>query len=266
MSINESVLTSKKCRVLLVDDEPKVLRALSAALDSEYDVELSSSVLDAKLQIINQQYFDVIISDQIMPEDKGHELLNWCVENSPNTKRMMLTGLPITEQLQQKLIAADDVTLLTKPWNIDEIKQSLQKTIGVSQQSDDRTNISQVLIVEPSDKYQKLYSGLPDTFTKPIILKSVDELHSHQHKHLDAQLIILDWNHQLVDRLDMIEALYSDYLNAEFLITADPKVTKQIIHLEKLFSRISIMVKPFSLDRLLHRLKKKNFITTDLVH
>lgn len=82
---------TKKPRVLCVDDEPSVLRALGWLLRSRFEV---SSTTDAHegLSLLRQGAFEVVISDQRMPGMTGTEFLQRAKIESPNTMRLLLTG------------------------------------------------------------------------------------------------------------------------------------------------------------------------------
>ena len=79
-------------RLLLVDDEENVLRALRRTfLDENYDIETASGGQDG-LEMLSHGKFTIIISDQRMPEMQGVDLLARVRERWPDVVRMMLTG------------------------------------------------------------------------------------------------------------------------------------------------------------------------------
>lgn len=79
-----------KLRVLLVDDEHQVLRVLERVL-RRFDTtavdraELAEALLD-------QEPFDVVISDNSMPGKSGVELLRSVAARHPSVRRVMHTG------------------------------------------------------------------------------------------------------------------------------------------------------------------------------
>ena len=66
---------SIKQRVLLVDDEPHVLFAMSRRLSRTFDVTLAMSVRDAMTKIEETESFAVVVSDMHMPGANGLEFL-----------------------------------------------------------------------------------------------------------------------------------------------------------------------------------------------
>lgn len=66
-----------KTRVLLVDDDPELLdivRILMHQKESEYEIVTSGTVKDA-LEKMEKEKFDIVISDYLMPDSTGLDLL-----------------------------------------------------------------------------------------------------------------------------------------------------------------------------------------------
>ncbi len=105
-------------KILIIDDEPRVLRALSVLLE-DHDVITCETVKDAKYMILMNsiQPFDVIICDERMPVDRGHELMSWCNQNSIESKLIMLTSVPIDGDLKSKIKDYEKIVFMSKPWN-----------------------------------------------------------------------------------------------------------------------------------------------------
>ena len=82
---------TKKPRVLCVDDEPSVLRALGWLLRSRFEVSSTTDTQEA-LSLLRQNAFEVVISDQRMPGMTGTEFLERAREVSPRSIRLLLTG------------------------------------------------------------------------------------------------------------------------------------------------------------------------------
>ena len=79
-------------RILLVDDEPEVTRSLKTALRKEpWDIETADSGEQA-LDLMDDQEFDVIVSDERMPGIRGADLLGQVRDRFPGTIRVMLSG------------------------------------------------------------------------------------------------------------------------------------------------------------------------------
>ena len=71
-------------RILLVEDDPRVRTATVGALeDLDYDPIACGSGAEA-IELFNSQMFDLVITDVIMPEMTGPELIRFLKSNSPH--------------------------------------------------------------------------------------------------------------------------------------------------------------------------------------
>ena len=107
-------------RVLLIEDEPKMVRSLKKGLE-EHLIEVdSASDGAAGSRLAEANDYSVIISDVMMPEMGGLELLRHLREQGNNTPVILLTALGQTDD---KVIGfeagADDY--LTKPFEFREL-------------------------------------------------------------------------------------------------------------------------------------------------
>lgn len=109
-------------RVLVIEDEEKLARALERALKSEgyaVDVELNS---DSGYAMASTEPYDALIIDRMLPGEysDGMELIKALRKENNSTPALLLTALGSIEQKTEGLDAgADDY--LTKPFSIDEV-------------------------------------------------------------------------------------------------------------------------------------------------
>ncbi len=80
-------------RILLVDDEPDVLKAIERVIRSalDADVVLATSGKEA-LDRLEKEPFDVLVADIMMPEMNGMDLLHIVQELYPRTIRLAFSG------------------------------------------------------------------------------------------------------------------------------------------------------------------------------
>lgn len=109
-------------RILIVDDEVNVCRALRRTLSREgYRIETFTNPLEA-LERLRQASFDVVVSDQLMPGLTGLELLKRVRDRHSDVARILLTG---HADMQTAIAAINEGELyrfLTKPWDDLELK------------------------------------------------------------------------------------------------------------------------------------------------
>jgi two-component system response regulator PilR (NtrC family) len=119
---------SSKARILVVDDERSMQEFLEIFFRSEgYDVVTAGSVETAKLQLENDD-FDVVITDIQMPGGSGLDLLHLSHELAPEAVVIMITAFASTETAigAMKEGAYDYVT---KPFKVDELRIVIEKAL-----------------------------------------------------------------------------------------------------------------------------------------
>ncbi len=110
-------------RLLLVDDEPHLLRALRRLLArTGYEVVATTSGLEAQRLIEQGEAFDVMLCDLMMPDILGMDLHAWLVEHHPRLAQrvVFLTGGTFTPRAQDYLASVDN-TVLPKPVSIETL-------------------------------------------------------------------------------------------------------------------------------------------------
>jgi DNA-binding NtrC family response regulator len=120
-----------EARVLVVDDERDICRALEFLLLSEgYEV---SSALDAQqaLELFNKKAYDLVITDLRMPRSDGIELLQQLKALSPETPVVIMTAYASVESAVEamKKGAAD---YIVKPFINEEIKLTVRRLLEQS--------------------------------------------------------------------------------------------------------------------------------------
>ena len=89
--------SSKKKRILVVDDSVNTLEVLQRNLMSEgYQVFTAPGVPEA-IEILNGTELDLVITDLKMPKVSGLDLVRHVRENFKDTEVMMITGYPSVE-------------------------------------------------------------------------------------------------------------------------------------------------------------------------
>jgi DNA-binding NtrC family response regulator len=102
-------------KILLVDDEPNVLRSLNRIL-KHYQVTALSNPQEA-LALAEKQTFDLVISDFRMPGIDGVEFLKRMMTIQPDTIRIILTGYADLDSAQSAINEAEVFRFINKPWN-----------------------------------------------------------------------------------------------------------------------------------------------------
>jgi putative nucleotidyltransferase with HDIG domain len=108
-------------RILIVDDEPGVLRGLERALAKRGWEVVSESSAERALALVKDTSPDVVISDYLMPEMRGDELLNRLEERHPDAIGILLTGCGDWGVAKDGVNRGHAFRLLEKPWEEGEV-------------------------------------------------------------------------------------------------------------------------------------------------
>ena len=90
-------------KILVVDDEPIVLRSCEGILKSEgYSITLATGGQEA-INILQKDDYDLVITDLKMPEVDGIDLIRWVRNSKPATGVVIITGYPSQETIKDAL-------------------------------------------------------------------------------------------------------------------------------------------------------------------
>ncbi|XZN89548.1 MAG: adenylate/guanylate cyclase domain-containing protein [Microcoleus sp.] len=124
--------------IICVDDEITILRGLKAelreAIDNDYIIEIAEGGEEA-LELIEELREEgseviLIISDQMMPEMRGDELLRRVHIISPKTIKIMLTGQADVEAISNAINHANLYRYIAKPWQAEDLKLTVKEAIN----------------------------------------------------------------------------------------------------------------------------------------
>ncbi|MEG5059934.1 PAS domain S-box protein [Microcoleus sp. A2-C5] len=127
----------KKPVIICVDDEQTILDSLEIdllkAFEDKYLIETAQSgeeALELLSELLAEQYeVPLVISDHIMPNMKGDELLRSVHAISPNTLKIMLTGQADLEAVANAINYAKLYRYIPKPWQSDDLKLTVTEAI-----------------------------------------------------------------------------------------------------------------------------------------
>ena len=113
-------------RILLVDDEPNMRRILVANLRQDgHELSEASGVEEAKRYLASND-FDVVFTDQKMPDGEGLEVIAAVSESDPTISVVMLTGVA-TIELAVASMRQGAFDFLTKPFQPDVIRATARR-------------------------------------------------------------------------------------------------------------------------------------------
>lgn len=127
----ETTAVTGRARVLCVDDEPHVLRALTWLLGGQFEVSTATNAADA-LELVQKNDYDVVISDQRMPGVTGVEFLRDVRSRAPRAMRILLTGYSDLEAMEGSANEGEVFRFVTKPWNVKELSSVVAEAAAIA--------------------------------------------------------------------------------------------------------------------------------------
>ena len=178
--------------ILCVDDERFVLNSLKTELKEEFGDKHIITIAETPEEAIEifkelmEDNIDVplIISDYIMPNIKGDELLKRIHEISPKSLKIMLTGQATTEGVTNAVNWARLYRYMAKPWEAKDLKltvkeaiKSFNQELQLEQQNEELKKMNEVLEIRVKERTQEIFEK------KKKLEQQKDELNA-QHKNI----------------------------------------------------------------------------------
>jgi DNA-binding NtrC family response regulator len=114
-------VSADSVRVLVVDDEPAICRALSIALTrAGYDVRTAFSG-DAALAVLATQHIDVMVIDLRIPDTRGDVVFELAAATYPHLRNRTLFMTGDISERAYKLILSCKCPSLRKPFELKEL-------------------------------------------------------------------------------------------------------------------------------------------------
>ena len=122
----EDSLVEHKYRILVVDDEPALLQALGTTLTSMgHEVSLAADAVRS-LELLEQQRFDLLLTDILMPGMGGIELAEVAARHYPELSVVLMTGYGMRPAhanppwpVLEKPFGPEELSTLFKEKNVD---------------------------------------------------------------------------------------------------------------------------------------------------
>ncbi|HSW14855.1 MAG TPA: response regulator [Solimonas sp.] len=118
-------------RILFIDDEPRILLSLKAMFRNDYDVETAVGGA-AGIEQIKAQDFDVIVSDQRMPDVTGVDVLRAARELRPRSVRLLLTGYSDLTAIIGCINEGEIFRFISKPWGNTELRATIAAAVAAA--------------------------------------------------------------------------------------------------------------------------------------
>ena len=130
----------EKYKILLVDDEEDNLMLLYRTLRGKYELERTTSPLQA-VELLKNNFYHMIISDHKMPDMDGVELLQFVNTHHPDTVKILLTAYSDASILIDAINSAKIYRYIKKPFIPDELCMIVEAGLEYFQLKKDNENL-----------------------------------------------------------------------------------------------------------------------------
>ena len=117
-----------KANVLVIDDELVILKSCKKILPEKgYDVQTVQTGAEG-LQKLAQENFDMVLTDLMMPEISGMEILERCMKTFPDIIVIMITGYT-TVQTAVETMKIGAYGYIPKPFTPEELVEAIDRAL-----------------------------------------------------------------------------------------------------------------------------------------
>ena len=118
--------------LLIVDDDTLIRDTLHELLSETHECHTADRAEQA-LAYLEMESYDVVLTDINMPGLSGHDLLNHIRNTHPATPVIVISGIALedTAKVSDQLGA---FAYFTKPFNLDEVEDAVNRAIGRHQE------------------------------------------------------------------------------------------------------------------------------------
>lgn len=118
-------------KIMLVDDEPNVIRALHRVISREGHAVCGFSDGTSALHYAEAETIDLVIADYKMPGMNGVELLKAMKRAQPDAMRIILSGYADLQALIGAINEAEIYRFISKPWHDYDLKAAIAHALSL---------------------------------------------------------------------------------------------------------------------------------------
>lgn len=247
-----------KKRILVVEDEPQIREDIVTALELSDYVAISAQNGKVAFSLAKQHHPDLVISDIMMPEMDGYQLLS-ALQKDSETASIPFLFLSAKSQLSEIRegihLGADDY--IAKPFDINDLLSTVK--VRLSKNEKIESHFKQKI----EDLRQSIRYSLPHELRTPLnVILGFSDFLKQNLDNSDKEEIkeILEHISGSAKRLDRVMEKYLFYANLEILAANQDEISK-------LRENILYSVKPQIIDMLeakLFKSKRQNDLKYEL--
>jgi DNA-binding NtrC family response regulator len=120
--------------LLIVDDDTLIRDTLHEFLSEKHECHTADRAEQA-LSYLEVEKYDAVITDVSMPGMTGREILMYVQNQHPTTPVIVISGKPDGAD-GKSLVEMGAFAYITKPFQLDDIEETVERAIAAHQESD----------------------------------------------------------------------------------------------------------------------------------
>jgi len=255
---------AKRKLILLVDDDPSVIDAVSGFLrESSFDV-IAETDSEKAVRLARHMLVDLLILDLQMPKLDGVELLKQLRKQQPHLKAIILTGqLP---QYEDRLKGVKIDRIIAKPPSTDKLLKAvadLTEKIAFEPDFDQEKSVTpkaKILIVDDEIEYCEIVSDFFRSYPKALFeveyaLSGLEAI--EKASFMEPDFVLLDWKMPMMSGTELFGKLQAieDWAAKQYFIISASQVPASEMKL--LPPDTPFFMKPFDLEKVADLLYKR---------
>jgi serine/threonine-protein kinase len=235
----------RKARVLFVDDEERILKALKSLFRDRYHV-FATTDCEKALDFIGKYEMNVVVSDQRMPEMLGVEFLRRAREISPNAVRILLTGYSDLAAIVGSINDGEVYRFISKPWDNAELKTIMGEAVTIGLELANTKSIdaelpsridASVMVVDQNEDMFRVVTELVGKTCQTVYAESV-EAAVEKMQELEIAVVITDVDfaqNQLTSMLKLLKQENPQILTIVVTSASDSEMVIELINEAQVF-------------------------------
>ena len=218
----------KKATIVIVDDEQPILRELRFLLGRTYNIYTFENPLEAE-RFVEEHPVDMVISDELMPEMRGSELLARIHKKHPDICNVVLSGQAEKDDIVKAVNEGHIFSFLYKPVDRQQLLNVIEK--GLENRLMKLTMAQQNVELK---KYSENLEKMVEEKTKQLI-QAYDKLKMLDQSKMNFLLYLA---HEMDSSLDRIQRLAETLLNYFAIAGTELRLEKRALAIRPLVDTI----------------------------
>ena len=119
-------------KILIIDDEPVALKNMKQVMKKEGYAVISTQSGQKALKYLEEQHFDVVLTDLRMKKIDGMQILEKCRNHYPDTQVILITGYATLESAVEAM-KQGAFYYIGKPFHLDDVRKVVREALAKAQ-------------------------------------------------------------------------------------------------------------------------------------